>query len=477
MHDFPGARRAVPPATSLSARLGAFLRSCFYWDRPFLRNVLIITLPLALQELVSASLHIVDGMMVSGLGDAAYVGVNQANRFTFIFQLFLFGMSSGGSIFFSQFWGVKDIRRIRQAMGLTLAGAASFSLLFSLAGLLFPRQIIACFLLPGESFDLAVRYLRLVAPGYILSAIGMVYTMAIRAAEKPHLSMIASVAGLLVNTVFNYVLIYGKLGLPILGVEGVAISTVLSYAVILSISLAFAYGKRLPAGAKFRDMICRDKAFIRRFFATTLPVLANEGFWGLGYTTYSVFYGRLGDISVAAVNVTYTISDLVWVMFHSITNAAAILVGKTLGSGDRNKAYLYSKRFLAGGVASGLILGLLLALLRTPFVGLYAGLSQEARDKAQLLLLIASAGLWARAFNCVNVVGVLRSGGDTVFSLLLDISALWLVGVPLVGLAALVFRWPIEFVYLCTLVDEVLKIFIAIPRFVSRKWIHVLTQG
>jgi len=196
----------------------------------------------------------------------------------------------------------------------------------------------------------------------------------------------------------------------------------------------------------------------------------------MGVTAYSVFYGRMGDVSVAAVNVTATISDLVWVLFFSITNASAIMVGKTLGAGDRDKAYLYAKRFLAGGLACGLAFGLLLALLRLPLVSLFAGLSQDTRDKAQLLLLIASAGLWARAFNCVNVVGVLRSGGDTVFSMLLDTSVLWLVGVPLVGLGSLVFRWPIELVYLCTLVDEFLKIFIAIPRFVSRKWIHVLTE-
>lgn len=467
--------RPVLPRASRPARLAAFLRSCFDWDRPFLRNMLMIALPLALQELVGASLHIVDGMMVSSLGDAAYSGVNQANRFTFIFQLFLFGMSSGGSIFFSQFWGAKDLRRIRQAMGLTLAMAAGLSMLFSLAGLLFTRQIVACFLLPGESFDLAVRYLRIVAPGYVLAAVSLVYAMVTRAAEKPLLPMIASVSGLLTNTVFNYALIYGKFGFPSMGVEGAAIATALSYAVILVINLAFAYGRRLPAGAKLREMRCRDRAFIRKFFKTALPVVANEGLWGMGFTAFSVFYGRMGDVSVAAVNVTSTISDLVWVLFFSITNAAAILVGKTLGTGDREKAYLYAKRFLAGGVACGLIFGLLLALLRLPLVGLYAGLSQEARDKAQLLLLIASAGLWARAFNCVNVVGVLRSGGDTVFSMILDASTLWLVGVPLVGLAALVFHWPIEYVYLCTLTDEVLKIFISVPRFTSRKWMHVLT--
>ncbi len=459
------------------ARLAAFLRSCFVWDRPFLRNLLIVSLPMMLQELLGASLHIIDGMMVSGLGDAAYSGVIQANRYTFAFQLFLFGSTSGGVIFLSQYWGARDIPRMRQAMGLTLGGALLLALVFSLGGLLFPRQIVSVFLRPGESFELAVAYLRIIAPGYLLLAANAVYASVLKAAEKTHLPMLAGLAGVLTNTVFNYVMIYGKLGFPALGVEGAAIATVLSSGVTLAINLAFAYGKKLPAGAPLREMICREKAFLGKFLKTVAPVIVNEGLWGLGTTLFSVFYGVMGDVSIAAIGMSNTVNDLVWVGVMGVTNAAAILVGKTLGEGHRERAYLYAKRLLAAGLAGGMALGLLLLSLRHPLVGLFTGLSQATRGKAQVLILIAGLGLCMRSFNCVNIVGVLRSGGDTLYSMLLDVGTMWLLSVPMVGVGTLVFHWPIEIVFCLTYVDELVKLFIGIPRFASRKWIHVLTAA
>lgn len=428
-----------------------------------------------LQELVGASLHIVDGMMVSGLGDAAYSAVMQANRYTFVCQLFVFGTASGGAIFFSQFWGAGDIPRMRHSMGLALSLSLLVSMLFSLAGMLFPRAIIACFLRPGESFELAVGYLRIVAPGYLLMGITIVYASCLKAGEKTYIPMLAGLASIAVNTCFNYVLIYGKLGFPALGVQGAAIATVLSQGVALLINLAFAYGKKLPAGASVHQMLSKDRAFIAKFLKTVWPVVVNEGLWGLGTTMYSVFYGTMGDVSVAAAGVSNTINDLVWVVIFGITNAAAILVGKTLGEGDRDRAYLYAKRLLAAGAAGGMLLGLALLLARVPLSGLFAGLSQDARSKASLLILISAIGLAFKATNCINVVGVLRSGGDTLYSMLLDVGSMWLIGVPLAGIAALVFHWPVELVYGLTLVDELVKIFIGLPHFAKGKWIHTLT--
>lgn len=456
-------------------RLRAFLHSCFAWDRPFVRTVFFLALPMVFQDLVAASLHIIDGLMVSQLGDAAYSAVMQANRFTFVFQLLIFGTASGSSIFFSQFWGSRDIVRMRHAMGIALFSAVLLSLIFSLAGLLFPAQIISLFLPPGESFNLAVSYLRIVAPGYLLMAISNIYAMCMKSTEMTHLPMIAGISGIVTNTVLNYALIYGKLGFPQMGVTGAAVATVTAAGVTLLINLCFAYGKHLPAGASLREFFCRDILFIRRFIRTVCPVIFNEGLWAVGTTMYSVFYGRMGDVNVAAVGVCTTINDLVWVVLFAMTSAAAIIVGKTLGQGERDRAYLYAKRLMAGGFVAGLVMGLVLLGVRIPLTGLFSGLSPLAREKAQLLLVIAAAGLAIRTSNCINVVGVLRSGGATLYSLVLDAGTLWVAGVPLTGLAALVFGWPIEWVYCCTLADEVLKFIIGLPLFRTKKWMRVLT--
>ena len=464
-------KRPCAPRRALS-----FVLNCLRWDRSFARNVLLVALPMVIQQLVASSLHIVDGLMVSALGDAAYSGVTQANRVTFMFNLFCFGTATGGSIFLSQYWGAQDIRRMRQAMGVTLGCSMLVAVLFFCAASLFPRQIISLFLQEGESFEQAVRYLRIVVFGYLFTAVDNVYATTMKAGEKTWLPMLSGFVSIGVNTLFNWIFIFGNLGAPAMGVEGAAIATALSAAVSMLMNMSFAYFLHLPAGARLSEWLGGEKGFLRRFMKTVLPVILNEGLWGIGTTVYSVYYGRMGDVAVAAMGVCTTINDLVWVVIFALTNATAIIIGKTLGAGDKERAYLYGKRMLAGAMTAGIALGVAVIFIRGPLVSVFGGLSEQVRFTAQTILLIGGASIWFRAFNTVNVVGLLRSGGDTLFSMVLDVGTLWLVGVPLTGVAALALHWPLEWVYMCTFVEEIVKMVIGVPHFKSRKWMNVLTQ-
>lgn len=167
---------------------------------------------MVIQQLVAASLHIVDGLMVSGLGDAAYSAVTQANRVTFMFNLFTFGTCTGGAIFLSQYWGARDVKRMQPRHGPFVGFVVLVAAVFMTAALLFPRQLISLFLPQGESYDLAVQYLRIVAFGYLFTAVDNVYAATIKAAEKTYLPMLSGFVSILTNTVLNYALIFGKLG-------------------------------------------------------------------------------------------------------------------------------------------------------------------------------------------------------------------------------------------------------------------------
>lgn len=453
-----------------------FLKDCLSWDKPFARNVLLVALPMVIQQLVASSLHIVDGLMVSALGDAVYSGVTQANRYTFMFNLFCFGTATGGSIFMSQYWGARDIKRMRQAMGVTMACSMLVAVLFFTVACLFPRQIISLFLQPGESFEYAVKYLRIVMFGYLFTAVDNVFAAAIKAGERTWLPMISGFASVAVNSFFNWVFIYGHFGVPAMGVEGAAIATVMSAAVSMGMNMAFAYGKRLPAGARPSQWLYREKGFIPRFMKTVLPVIINEGLWGIGTTMYSVYYGRMGDTAVATMGVCTTINDLVWVGIFAMAHSTAIIIGKTLGAGKREQAYLYAKRMLAGTMTMGVVLGVILAFIRGPLVSIFGGLSPTVRETAKTILLMGSATIWFRSFNTVNIVGILRSGGDTLFSMVLDVGSLWAVSVPLTGVAALLLHLPLPYVYACTFLEEAVKVAIGVPHFKSRKWMNVLTE-
>ncbi len=222
-------------------------KSILRWDGAFLKKLLVVALPIVLQNLVSASLHIVDGVMIGRLGDAPYAAVVQANRYTFVFQLFLFGAASGCGIFMNQYWGRRDVAAMRQVMGLCFRVVAVIAVPFAAFAMLSPQTVAGFFLPRGESFDYAVQYLRIVAPGYLLAAVDVVYATCMKSAERTSIPMLAGVCSILVNTLLNYLLIYGHMGLPALGVEGAAIATLISGAVALCIDVCAAYGLKLPA--------------------------------------------------------------------------------------------------------------------------------------------------------------------------------------------------------------------------------------
>ncbi|HPJ01339.1 MAG TPA: MATE family efflux transporter [Candidatus Limiplasma sp.] len=440
---------------SVFRRVKAFLASCFSWDKAFARRVVVITLPIILQELIASSLHIVDGLMVSGLGDTSYAAVTQAGRYSFLYILFCFGVTSGGAIFMSQFWGARDIRRMRQSMGVSFVWIGVVALVFITGATVFTDFISRLFLPQGESASLANLYLRWVAPSYLFQGVNMVYAACLKSSEKTHIPLISSTAGIALNTLLNYLLIYGHFGFPAMGVKGAAIATSVAAMVTLGLTVSISYGLHLPAAAKLKDMLGIDSALRKRFAKTTVPVVFNEGLWALGVTMYGIFYGRIGDTAVAAMGIVSTVDNLLWVFIFGMMHATAIICGKAIGASKPELAYLYAKRMLS----------------------LFTGLSAPVIQTAAIVLGIESFTMWFRAFNAVNVVGVLRSGGDTVFSLKLDVGAMWLIGVPLCAAAVFLLKLPVEYVYICTLGEEIVKVLIGIPHFRSRVWIKNLTEG
>ena len=465
------------PTTKLkNNRLLNFLHSCFAWEKPFVRMVVMVALPMMLQQLMTASLHIVDGLMVSGLGDIAYSAVTQASRVSWLFTLICFGVCTGGAIFFSQFWGAREIGRFRHAMGLSMIFAVGIAIIFVVVAEVYPHRVISLFLQEGESFELAVKYLRIVAPSYLFIAIDNVFASAIKAGEKTYYPMISGFVSIALNTLLNYTFIFGNFGAPALGVEGAALATAIAAFVSMCTNIFFAYSKHLPAGARINEWFSFDREFAKQYMKTATPVLLNEWFWAMGILMYSIYYGRMGSVAVAATGIVTTISDLMWVAIFALMNSTAIIVGKTLGEGKTKLAYLYSKRLMAGAILAGVIIGAFLIMLRIPLVNIFSGLSDEVRTMAQRLLLINAFALWFRAFNTINIVGVLRSGGATMYSLVLDTVALWVINVPLVGIFALVLHFPLEIVYASTMLEEAVKMAFGVPYFKSKKWIKVLTE-
>ena len=451
------------------------LRPMLIWDKAFIKRLVSVALPIMFLNLVTSSLGIIDGVMVGHLGQAPYAAVTQMSRYMFLFNITQFGIVSGSSIFLAQFWGKKDIDGMRRVMGMCMRLTIPLALVFSGAARFLPHQVAGLFLQPGDSAAYAAEFLTWVSPYFLIVSIEAAFIAAMKSSEQTFIPMLAGSIALATNTLLNYILIFGKLGLPALGVKGSAIATVISGGISLTINLSLSYKKRLASAITLKQLLAFDGAFFRRFLKTIVPVIFNEGLWALGITMYSIIFGRLGDTAVSAMGIYNTVDQLVFVTIYGLMHASAIIVGRSIGAGDPKEAYVYAKRLLLTAVSLGIATGLIMFVSRYWLAARF-DISPEARQLAVTFMGFASLFSWAKAFNCINVVGVLRSGGDTVFSLTLDVGSIWCIGVPLVTITALVLHWPVEMVYLCTMAEEVPKLILGLRRMLSKKWINNLTH-
>ncbi len=443
-------------------------------DRHFYKQMIRIALPVTAQNLVMASLNLVDNIMIGGLGEAAIAGVGLANQYYFLLNLLLFGIVSGSSIFTAQFWGTKDIKSIRKVLGISIITGGMSALLFTIAGLMFPDEILGIFSKDPAVIQIGSEYLIIALFSYVITAVTFAYSFSLRSMGDVKTPLVVSVIALGINTALNYLLINGYLGFPRLGVAGAAIATVIARVIELILLLWIIYRNKNALAASIREMIDLSSSFVKQFFKVSVPVILNESMWALGMTMYAIVYARMGTEVIASSNIAGTIERIMWVIFFGFGNACAVMLGNKLGSGDYEQVYTDAKRFAIIAPAVAVIIGILV-ILATPWLLSPYKVSPLVLDYASKNLLVLCIFLSFKIFNYMNVVGILRSGGDTTFCLMLDMGGVWLIGVPLVFLGGIVWELPIYYVYVLLHVEEVVKLIIGIPRLVSKKWINNLT--
>ena len=447
-----------------------------FQDRKFYRTLLILAIPIAAQNFVASTVNMVDTIMIGQLGETEIAAVGQANQLFFLFALMLFGVNSGSSIFTAQYWGVRDVKNIRRVLGLSLISSGIVSVLFMIPALFFPAQVMRIYSKDPAVIDAGVRYLRIIGWSYIVTAISFSYASVLRSTEQPRLPMVMSIVALITNAVLNYIMIFGKLGFPAMGVEGAALATLIARVLEMALMVIFVYaGKYVPA-ARIRELFDLSRNFVARFFRTATPVILNESIWSLGVSIYSVIYGRIGTNAVAAVNISGSVINLAMVLFQAMSNASGIIIGNRIGGGDEDKAYLYAKRLLTLGPVFAVFMGSLLMLRSDFFVSFYK-VTADVHQNSVRILMIFSILMPIRIFNLINIVGVLRSGGDTKYSLFLDTIGVWFISIPLAMFGALYLRLPVYWVYLLVGMEEVFKAALGLRRFRSRKWINNLVKS
>ena len=443
-------------------------------DKPFLKRLVQISLPLMFQQLLNTAMYMADTLMLGALGDVPLAGAGAANQLVYVLDICLFGITGGGGVFMAQHWGKKNVSGIRSTLGLCVMLSFAFCVVFFAAGVLFPMGVTGLFSKEAEVAQSGAIYLKIAAWSYLFKAIIYPYSTAHKSAGNPKLPTITGAIGISVDMVLNYLLIFGKLGFPKLGIAGAAYSTVIGGALDAALLLFFSYYKETPARARLKEFLHQTKADFKRFWEVTLPVFADDAIWALGTVTMSYVYGQMGTQPFAAMMIVNTVDQLTMIALMGLGVGGSVMLGNAMGEGDHKRAHLYGKRFLALSFTVGLFMTVLVALLGTKMPFLYANATAEARNMASTTILSMAFLQPIYGLNFMMIVGILRAGGDTHAAAYIDLLPLWLVSVPLTALLGLVFHAPLWLVYLVAVPASLVRLFFGLRRMKTGRWLKTL---
>jgi putative MATE family efflux protein len=444
-------------------------------DSNFYRKMLGIAIPVVLQDLLVNSLTFIDTLMIGQLGTASIAAVGLANQLSFLINLFFFGVSTGASIFIAQYYGADNKKGIGNVMALGTLVSIIGATVFCILALSIPDKIMRLYTKDENVVALAVSYLRYIGPSFFCLALTKMFSIGLRSTGNPVVPLGASILSMVSDIILNYFLIFGIAFFPEMGVRGAALATTLSRLMETVVILTYTYRHKSPCAITERSSFRFSRPFLHSVIPTCIPVVCNEFFWAVGMTIYKIAYGKLGTEVLAAVNVNESVSNMFFTAMFGVANSSLIMIGQKIGEKRPEEARVYCRRFLILSCVVGAIMGVCQALFSPQLVRLFS-IGGPVALTAQYCLYTNALLFPLRSFDTTMIVGVLRSGGDTRYSMLSELGSVWLIGIPMAFLGCTVFKLPIWYVYLLVGLEEVSKGILGYVRVKSGRWLKDLSK-
>ena len=451
------------------------LKKHFVFDREYFKILAAVALPIAMQNVINHGVSAMDTIMLGELGDIAVSGASLGGQTFFLMMIAGFGVCGGASVLISQYWGKGNVDVIRRVMRISTMAMFVISIVFTLSAFFFTEQIMSIFSNEAEVIAAGVKYLKTLSIGFVFYSLSNCYFLALRGVEQVKVSTAVYGMSFFVNVIVNYIFIFGKFGAPALGVQGAAVGTVSARIFEFCCAFVYMYFIEKKVGFKWHCMFKIDKTILPDFIHHALPVMGNELIWGMGSVTTGVIMGHIGSTFVAANSVVSVLFNLASVFTFGVANAAAVICGKTIGQGKLKRAQKTAVTLNVTAFCIGVIMSVVVLLVRNPFLSIY-NITPDAKLAAFQMLTVVIFIQPLSAIDIVNIIGVLRGGGDTKLALLLDGGGMWLLNIPMSLLLGLVIGAPAPLVYLSMRCDVFIKIFIEIWRIMSGKWIRTVTR-
>lgn len=450
----------------------------FKRDELFYRQVATLALPIALQSMITIGVNMLDNIMVGQLGESVISAASFANSFISIYQIFCMGLGMGASVLVSRYWGVKissvnsdgaDVA-LKQTVALMLRLTVIFATIFALATWFFPDKLMKMYTGDELVIQSGVSYFRCSAITYFFLGASLVSTIVLRSVGQVLLPLLVSIGAFFVNLFANYTLIFGKFGAPKLGIAGAALGTLVARLFEFSIICGYLFFVDKRIGFRVKHFLINTKALLGEYFTICIPVLISDAILAFGNNAVAMVIGHLGVAFAAANSITAVTQQLSTVVIQGISQAGAIVTGKTLGMGERERTMEQGYLFLGLGIVFGLLSAGFIMLFSGYIIGFY-DITEEAKTIAKELMIAISIIIVFQATNSIMTKGVLRGGGDTKMLMLTDNIFLWVVSIPLGVLAG--FYWGLSpfYIYIFLKFDQVIKTIWCVYRLRSGKWI------
>ncbi len=447
----------------------------FTRDRRFYQSLFSMMLVIALQNLVAYSVNMADNIMLGRYSQEALSGAATVNQIFFMVQQFAMSIGNALVVLASQYWGKNEEEPIRKLTAIALKLGVGVGALVLLVCQMFPSQLVGLFTKSEAILTQGEIYLRIVSWSFFLYILSNVFISALRSVGVVKISFYISIVSLIVNVGINYTLIYGRFGMPELGIAGAGIGTLIAR--ILELLIVITYLFRGKTGMDFfsKSMWKRDPLIRRDYTKVYLPIFAAFVLWGLSVPMQTGILGRLSDDAIAANSVATTFYQYLKVIVAAMSSTASVLIGNAVGRGDLKKTKEYGRTISVICVGIGIVLGIALMILRNPLLSLY-NLSPEATVMARHLIVIMGFIMMGMSYQMPVSAGIMQGGGDTTFLMKINLISTWLIVMPLSFAAAFWWKWPVELVVVCVQSDQVFKCLPVFLHFRKYQWIKKLTR-
>lgn len=447
-------------------------------DKTFYRTFAILTLSLALQNLLTYSVNLADNIMLGRFSQDALSGASLCNQLQFFLQMLVQGVGEGVVVLGARYWGKKDLKPIPDIIGAGLRFGVSIAAVLFVLALLFPTQIIRLMTNDPVIMEQAVQYLQIICFTYVIFALTNMLTASLRSIGIVKIGYIISASTLCINICLNYVLIYGHFGAPALGVRGAAIATLVSRTVELLIVIWFLKFREHTLRLNWRKLLFIDTSYIRDYIHVSLPMLVTQTMWGASSIIQTAILGNMENAAmvVPANSISVLVFQILSVVGYGAASAAAIMTGRTLGEGHKERidqtAFTFQIMFCIIGVFTGLII----LLSRGPVLQIYNTLSPEAAELTRQFIIVLAITSVGTCYQMAADCGILRAGGDTRFAMWNNIVFVWLICLPCAALSAFVFHFSPVVVFFCLKMEQLGKCPVIFLRVRSKKWIKQITR-